>query len=630
MLALGALAATMAACSDDEPQRGESPVPNSDGVYFAAPATEDVDLTTDQTSFEVTIYREKKENELTVSLTTAMAEENAPFTVPTSVTFPAGVSEMTIDVAVDFANVEANKTYVMQISVGDAQGTPYALDAKTLNVVYAPWSDWKYMGLGTYTYACVWSLEDDEVPVYVRQSLVDGDVYQYRCGDVGDTSVPEADWYGMAYGVNYVIEYNKSTGAVTFAPTNTMFPYEDYGYVWCASVYDYAKIVPEYIGSMTLEQALSLNEFDDELGLFSINMRYYIGAQPTMGFTNAYEYLQLPGYTSYGIQINLNGHYVAENGDESQVVSIAMTSSLSEVKYNVYDGKLTEAQAEAKAKELAEDADALSVKEGGNISISVDPGTYTIVAAGLDETGTYRTYSYLTFDFESVKSDPNAGWTSKGMVTYTEDIMASVFQYPEVCTYSVEIQESDDTPGLYRLVNPYKSAWPYWDVYQDMSNGKDNYLVVNATDPTAVYIERSPMNYILEGDALVISSYAYELLLNGAGTLAQLKASGYCGTLVDGKITMPVTNANNKKGPILWVGEEGFYYANSNGKFCIDFNGEGEEEEESIVLKSMNLPKAYSRTLQGKREVKRKRVAGRVISSDEWLKSRKAFAGRMF
>lgn len=621
MFALGALAASMAACSDDEPQRGESPAVNNDGVYFATPATEIVPLVTDQTSFKVNIYREKADGELTVTLASTSDVADAPFKAPSSVTFAAGAKEAVIDITVDFAAVEANKKYNMQLSVGDAEGTPYALPTKNLVISYEPWSPWTRLdGYGTYTYTQYWSLEDNEVPVYVRQSLVDTNIVQYRCGDVGDESIPEADQYGMAYGVNYIFELNKATGAVTMQPTNTLYLNTKYNeYVYVADLYTYCKDVnPSFAGDYPVETFAKASYFDEETGMFNLDLAYYISAGV---FAEGYEYLQLPGYTNYSVELALNGHWVEEDGTESQIVSIAMSEAVAQVKYEVYNGKLSEAQAQAQAEKIAADADAETVKSGGNISLMLTPGTYTMVAAGIDATGTYRTFAYITFDFESVKSDPNAGWTSKGMVTYTEDIMASLFKYPQVCSYQVEIQENDDQPGLYRLVNPYKEAWPYWDVYKDIANGKTGYLVINATDPTAVYLEPSPMNIILEGYNLVISSYAYELMQLGKSH-DELKANGYFGTMVNGVITMP----QPEKGPIVWGSDKSFYNVNTNGAFKVDFNGGGEEEE-SITIRTNAKKAANATAIQAVKQNMKRGFKSRMLGKDEMLKSLKARPG---
>lgn len=621
IIALGAMAAGLAACSDSEPQRMQGDAPNKDGVFFSLDDSDVIQLENQQSSFTINLYREKTDEALTVSLSSEATGEPCPFVIPSLVQFEKGESVVPIEIGVLFSDVVAEQKYSIALSVGDEEGTPYGLSSRLFTVSYEPYTPWEYIGDGTYTYTCLWTLEDPEVPVYCRQSAIDPNRYQYRLGNVGDASVPESSQYGMAYGVNYLIEYNKATKAVTFPPVGTAYIHSEsgtsFGEVFCASVYDYCKdINPAFAGNTPLDQLLTLNSFDEKTGLFTVNMRYYIGSQPTLGFTNGEEYLQLPGYTDYTVSVNTNGHHVADNGDETQVLSIYMSENIASVKYGVFAGSLTEAQAETQAKALVEDPDAGVLTATGNIAVALEPGTYTAVIAGLDDKENYQSFDYITFEFVSVKSDPNAGWTSLGEVLYTEDIMASVFQYPEVVSYMVELQLNDDDPGLIRLVNPYGEAWPYGEVYGCGAN----YLNVNITDADGVYIERSPMNLDLGDGALEISSYGYELMLNGK-SLAFVKANGYCGTMAGGKITMPAA----KKGPILWVGDAGFYYGNSNGAFCIDLTGGGEEEETAAVksFAAEKLSRVQADLIVAQKQRMTKKFKATVLSADEFAKTRK-------
>lgn len=606
-----------AACSESEPQHTQGDAPNKDGVFFSLDDTDVIQLEEYQQSFTINLYREKVDEALTVSLSSQATGEPCPFVIPSLVQFEKGQNMVPIEIGVEFSNVVAEQKYVISLSVGDEEGTPYGLSSRMFTVSYEPYTPWEYIGDGTYTYTCIWSLEDNEVPVYRRQSSIDPNRYQYRLGNVGDASVPEAQQYGMAYGVNYYIEYNEATKAVSFPPVGTLYSYETYGEVWCASVYDYCKdINPEFAGTLTLDQLLSLNDFNEKTGLFTINMRYYIGSQPKLGFQNGEEYLQLPGYTDYTVAVNTNGHHVADNGDETQVLSIYMSENIASVKYGVFSGALTEAQAETEAKALVENPDAGVLTASGNIAVALEPGTYTAVVAGLDDKETFQSFDYITFEFVSVKSDPNAGWTSLGEVLYTEDIMASVFTKVEVVSYMVELQQNDDNPGLIRLVNPYGEAWPYGEAF----GCGLNYLNVNIADANGVLVERSPMNVDLGDGALEISSYGYELLLNG-NSLAALKANGYCGTMADGKITMPAA----KKGPILWEGTSGFYYGNTNGAFCIDLNGGGEEEETTAVksFAAEKLSRVQADIVVAKKHSMTKKFKSTVLTAEEFAKTRK-------
>lgn len=577
-LAVGMMSLGFAACSDSEPEYTPGASANKDGVYFSSVEGNTIDLTLNQSMIEVNLYREKTDDDLDVTLTASCMPElpAGTFNVPTSVHFAKGADMAVVNIPIVFDNFEPNKEYALTLSVGLEDSTPYGMPSKTFTVVYAPWTSWQLLGTGTWTFTGVFKMTDN-CPVYRRQSSVDPNIYQYRCGNVGDPNIPEGDQYGLVYGCNYIFTYNTSTGAITFEPTNTLYINEGQ-YIYCASTYNYCKDVnPSFAGEIPLDYILRMNSYDAESGLFTINMVYYDGEGP---YSQSAEYLQLPGFTNYKVQVQTNGHYIDEKGTETQVLSIFMPESISEVKYQIYSGSLTEAEAEAKAQALSSDDNAKTLDASGNVAVELTEGKYTVVVAGYDESGTYRSFAYLVFDFTSVKSDPNAGWTSLGKVYYIDDIVASLFAGDDyqAIAYEVELQQNDENPGKIRLVNPYGPEWPYYSALGSMSNGKTNYLNVNMEDTKGCYVERSPLNYIYKGDEWTITSMAQEYLLAGSATMAQLKASGYLGEInADGVMTMPSTKQVDGKtvfaGPVIDDGlGEGFYGGNLNNKFAIDMS----------------------------------------------------------
>ena len=428
-LAVGMMSLGFAACSDSEPEYTQGASANKDGVYFSSVEGNSIDLTLNQSMIEVNLYREKTGDDLDVTLTASSMPElpAGTFNVPTTVHFAKGADMAVVNIPIVFDNFEPNKEYALTLSVGAEDSTPYGMPSKTFTVVYAPWTSWQLLGTGTWTYAHFFS-GNDNCPVYRRQSSVDPNIYQYRCGNVGDPNIPDDNQYGMAYGVNYIFTYNASTGEITFAPTNIGYYDEDEKeYVYCAGMYDYAKeVFPAFTekSGMTLDELRTYSTFDTESGLFSIGMIYFISKG---WYSYGYEYLQLPGYTNYKVQVETNGHYVDEKGTETQVLSIFMPEAISEVRYQIYSGALTEDEAEAKARTLSDDENAKTLDASGNVAVELTEGKYTVVVAGYDEAGTYRSFAYLVFDFTSVKSDPNAGWTSLGKVYYIDDIVAPIF-----------------------------------------------------------------------------------------------------------------------------------------------------------------------------------------------------------
>lgn len=163
-----------------------------------------------------------------------------------------------------------------------------------------------------------------------------------------------------------------------------------------------------------------------------------------------------------------------------------------------------------------------------------------------------------------------AGDTLFGYAMYTEDIIRSYWGI-DIHSYPVRLQERDDTPGMYRIVNPYSEYWPY-AAYADKS--KTYYIYINAVDPDYVFLTGGLTGLGVDindaGEHEVISYVEYVAQKNGLDTsdpddIEKIKKNypEYGGTLANGKITFP------KQSLLQAVGGDGYYYANSHGDFCL-------------------------------------------------------------
>lgn len=97
-------------------------------------------------------------------------------------------------------------------------------------------------------------------------------------------------------------------------------------------------------------------------------------------------------------------------------------------------------------------------------------------------------------------------WKDLGKGEFSDFVLSNLFTqyYNEVD--SVLIQESEQTPGVYRLVNPWKPA------KGDKFDESLNYLIIDASDPNYVMIppQRAPMDNPTEGETWYCS-YTYYL-----------------------------------------------------------------------------------------------------------------------
>lgn len=151
------------------------------------------------------------------------------------------------------------------------------------------------------------------------------------------------------------------------------------------------------------------------------------------------------------------------------------------------------------------------------------PGIYTAQFAGVNVDGELinATHTCMIGVFED--SDK---WHSIGKGKMTESVFSSVYNElnPEIMEF--EIEESNDIPGLYRLVDPYaghsvlgKSA---------SLHSHKHYMVINASDPERVYIEPFAVGVEYQCGEAAIWSRAGSCLMEGV-TPAEIEESGYYG-----------------------------------------------------------------------------------------------------
>lgn len=155
--------------------------------------------------------------------------------------------------------------------------------------------------------------------------------------------------------------------------------------------------------------------------------------------------------------------------------------------------------------------------------------SYTFVAWGTNGMQTkVFTETYVT--------EPNPEvFKSIGKGLFTDGLVAPWFTAPEQ-TYEVEVEESVDNPGKYRLVNPYGETYPYnepgdWDAENTY------YLTIDATNPEAVNILQADLGINWGYGWMWTMSAADYLIQTNQATEEQLLAAGYYGKLVDGVIT---------------------------------------------------------------------------------------------
>lgn len=124
----------------------------------------------------------------------------------------------------------------------------------------------------------------------------------------------------------------------------------------------------------------------------------------------------------------------------------------------------------------------------GKLNITRETEGYvTFVCIGFDAEDNSE---YWSFYYQYViPFDSERTWTSLGTVTYTDDIIASLYDFlgAEVLTWEVELQQCDQDPSVIRMVYPYDGKYPYNDP-GDYYTDKSYDIEINIADENHVFI----------------------------------------------------------------------------------------------------------------------------------------------
>ena len=546
------------ACTD-EVEYNPTPTYNGDEVYFSIDEPGQVAIPEGASQVTVKLYRVKAEDEITVGLEGKAVDASGNpadviFNVPTQINFPKDVKEVEIPIGITFSSVTPDEQYCISISVAGEFTTPYGLSSKDFYLSYAPWSEFKRYG-GRDEYATItvgpFGISGKEVAVYVAQSLVSPNE-RYQFGDAYDDELnPDQNtWTSALNGNNWVV--TRSTKPVNAANPNiyicTMAPAETGddtslgSMLYMTDVYTYCTTInPAFAGDVPMETIRNMSYYNSETGIFSIYMVYYTADG---AFGQQVEELQLPGFVSYAVDFSYTGNYVDAKGNEFAIVDAYKTDGVNSYIYALKPGALTDEEATAALEELAaDDSQEPTYDTQTNLSFPMtEDGAYTIVAIGFDESSKQVCTSVYTFNYETVQADKP--WRQLGVAEYTDGFLALVFD-AKYCydTWEVEVWENKETPGIYRVMNPYVE-WPanVEEKYSFVETG--GYMDLDCRDPKCVFLLESPFGIPVQyaqGQTGELYGYSYaEYLRSVKGyTNQQVIAEKANGTMVDGVVTFP-------------------------------------------------------------------------------------------
>ena len=203
-----------------------------------------------------------------------------------------------------------------------------------------------------------------------------------------------------------------------------------------------------------------------------------------------------------------------------------------------------------------------------NIPVTYDPsqiefGRYDNITISVSDASQTSSWGIAEYKFNAGKT----AWVKMaGKATYREDLVTSTWSVDNLI-YKVDIEKNIVQEGLYRLVNPYGSVYPYNDP-GDWDDTKDYYLTIDASDPNYVHVPHSDLGVDWGYGSWYTMGYVDYLAESNGVSVDDLKGSyaSSFGKFADGVITMPA------EGMVFQYGG-GLRYANTNGLFAIVLPG---------------------------------------------------------
>ncbi|MCQ2196037.1 MAG: hypothetical protein MJZ60_00765 [Bacteroidaceae bacterium] len=545
----------LASCDKNDYEYSPASVVAGSQVYFPLTNVTSMELGGLEGSFTVPVSRVDASEAINVKLTSSSSVNG--YVVEDAVSFAEGQKEA--EIKVTYKDLKYDELATLTIKLDGDVTTPYGGSEYVLKVICpAPWTPWcanldEWVAAGndasawplgatttacTYTYTIYWTGDDPDLPISYRQSTIDSSVGQFKIEHWG------AD-------VTLYIDYNPQTHACQvaeqFAADNAK-----YGAVTVADI-------AHYSGNPDIYEKYPCT-YDPTTGKFTLNLIYFVDAG---SFGNKVETIQANGFyiPDYSVVAEFDGVLT----DKAQNVFAQIMVDFGK------DAESIKGYIAQKSDDAAAVADALAsgdiegydiVKGINKLPLGDLTGELKVVIATIAE-GEAQAVAEASFEYYG--SGNASPWQSLGIGLFTDDIVGPLFG-ASASTYEVEIMESSEKPGLYRVMNPYSNK--VYPLAEDDCAEDGLYLEIDAQDPEGVFIELQDLGFDWGPGAMAFESEGASYLAEGY-SFDLIKEKGFFGTLKDGVITLPVlTNSNGiPYQGYLFVGEK--VYLTGKGDFKV-------------------------------------------------------------
>ena len=575
---LGMLAMMFVSCSENKDDDYNWATVSGEQVFFSNELPATVELSRTSNTFSIPVKRMNSDGAVTVSVTAT--DPSGLFTIPSSVTFNAGQTEtnLVIGYTYDVEKFPFDEFKNLEIMLGGEElTTPYGKSVYKFEAGVP--SPLEFLGIGTFLEGFWFEWESKNVEIYQNTENRN----EYRIKDPFDVIVAEMAEEGQTVVLNghqskwltfTVLQPGQEVAGLTISQKDLVFFSElNTGYFHSSYEADVLMLHPWEFSSLRSESAGAFNKVLSwqENGLpGQVQLAPYYYMDGIGGWNNTKKdgvvMITFPDYVpkDYTMVLNYEGIFTNADGVTSAVASIELGEDATNVVAVVVPA---DADAGAVADAIAA-GDLEGTEVSGSYASAPIPedmsGKLQMVVVVLDD-GVAKVVDSVFFEYYGGGAEP---WTSLGIGYWTDDMVLPLFGN-DPYTYEVEIQESTETPGLYKVVSAYAPVAAGFEV-----PGGDKDIEINAEDPNFVYILDQEVGLDLGYGSISIETDAGYYISQYGFDAVKEQLPDIFGKLSNGELTFPVLEGKNSKGEAvdyqIWVNMGGSsYFGGRNGLFKV-------------------------------------------------------------
>lgn len=519
-----AVSAAFTACDEDDVPDKYTPGAPSDGPYFSSTLAETYDVSAGESSVTFDLSRANGGDEATYSLEVKNPDPEI-FTIPAQVTFAKDATSAPVTISFDNEKIADGAVYDFDVTVADA--STYGVGSYVFTIMKP--EPWETIGTGIYVddIACsLYNIGGGKTlswEVEIQKHGQDEGLYRLvnpyatMAKMVNGATFDSANQYNITFRIrednSVVFTPNPFCTGLTLDPT--------YGVIYGAQMSSGIGTYEDGVITFPTDGFGAIEQSEYGQGWYKAN-------------THGAEMIVFPGIdlTDYSAAIEYAGFFTAADNTQQAVVNVDFGADVESAR--VACAITTDVEALVNSI-VSGDIEFVETTQPGEVRLPLEgAGEYTAVIVTYGD-GEPQLYAATEFEILGSGAVDEGNWSSLGQcdfidswiipgLTLNDGTTADPFNFPA----SVEIQKSDDTPGVYRLMAPFTNESYLPNQLNQIQKVRN--IVINCENPAYCFVEPQKSGWgnagVKGGVELAICDGGYLFPVLGIAQPAQVVAAG--------------------------------------------------------------------------------------------------------